>query len=303
MSGTVSSATSLPAYVDLIYPTLRAVEVLGGSALAREITNQLMADLAPTDEMIAITYPGREKSVLMDRMDWARSYSKLGGALESPRRGLFLLSPFGKDLLALPEEVARTQIMEMDRQVRATRRRSPGTENAADVPDAGGDIGDQDEDLELDGEGDWRDLLLERLHRLSPGGFEEFVLYLLRTFGMELTRTGASGDEGVDGIGTAPISEVLSSRVAVQAKRYDPKSTLGREVVALFQNDARTKGAERAILVSLGRFSEPARRAAIIATPTVDLIDGARLCELVLKQEAGVRRVPQVDEHWFDRFD
>jgi hypothetical protein len=29
----------------------------------------------------------REKSVLIDRMDWARSYSKLGGAFESPRRG------------------------------------------------------------------------------------------------------------------------------------------------------------------------------------------------------------------------
>ena len=92
--------------------------------------------------------------------------------------------------------------------------------------------------------------------------------------------------------------------MAVEAlKRYDPTSTLGREVVALFQNDARTKGAERAILVTLGRFSEPARRAAIVATPTVDLIDGARLCDLVLEQEIGVKRLPRVDAAWFDRFD
>jgi len=64
------------------------------------------------------------------------------------------------------------------------------------------------------------------LHRLSPAGFEEFTLYLLRTFGIELTRVGGVGDEGIDGLGLAPISAVLSSRVAVQAKRYDPTPRL-----------------------------------------------------------------------------
>ncbi|MHB1890579.1 MAG: restriction endonuclease, partial [Acidimicrobiales bacterium] len=150
---------------------------------------------------------------------------------------------------------------------------------------------------------DWTDALLNRLHQLSPEGFEEFVMYLLRTYGLELTRVGGTGDEGIDGIGTAPISPVLSSRVAVQAKRHDPTSTLGRDVVALFQRDAAAAGAERAVLVTLGRFSEPARKAATVTTPTVDLIDGQRLCELVLEQEVGIRIVPQVQEAWFDRFD
>jgi restriction system protein len=73
--------------------------------------------------------------------------------------------------------------------------------------------------------------------------------------------------------------------------------------VALFQRDAQTKGAERAILVTLGKFSEPARKAAIASSPTVDLIDGERLSDLILKQEIGVRLSPQVNEAWFDRFD
>lgn len=146
-------------------------------------------------------------------------------------------------------------------------------------------------------------MLLTRLHRLSPDAFEEFALYLLRLYGLQLTRVGGSGDEGVDGIGTAPISPVLSSRVAVQVKRYDPQGKpIGREVVALFQRDAQTKGAERAILVTLGKFSEPARKAATATTPTVDLIDGERLAELVLDREVGVRREPVVNEGWFDRF-
>ena len=34
-----------------------------------------------------MTYEGREKSILIDRLDWARSYCKLGGVLESPSGG------------------------------------------------------------------------------------------------------------------------------------------------------------------------------------------------------------------------
>lgn len=62
---------------------------------------------------------------------------------------------------------------------------------------------------------DWKSQLLQRLHQLPPEGFEKFVIYLLRRYGLQLQHTGASGDEGVDAIGTAPLSPVLSSRVAV----------------------------------------------------------------------------------------
>lgn len=55
--------------------------------------------------------------------------------------------------------------------------------------------------------------------------------------------------------------------------------------------------------MTLGKFSEPARKAAIASTPTVDLIDGKRLSDLILEQELGVRLSPHVNEAWFDRFD
>jgi hypothetical protein len=42
----------------------------------------------------------------------------------------------------------------------------------------------------------------------------EFVIYLLRTYSLQLTRVGGSGDEGIDGSGFAPITPVLSSPVA-----------------------------------------------------------------------------------------
>ncbi len=290
----------LPPYIDLILPTLRAVETLGGSALAREITAQVTADIEATDEMLSLTYDGREKSVLLDRMDWARSYATLGGFLDRPSRGVFVLSAAGRDILSLPEEDATPVVRETDRRIRAARHQSRSTANSASEPG-----GEEDPTADVDSEADvaWREDMLERLHRLSPEGFEEFVVYLLRLYGMELTRRGGPGDEGIDGIGLAPINAVLASRVAVQAKRYEPSKVHGREVVALFQRDAAAAGAERAVLVTLGRFSSAARNAATAATPTVNLVDGEKLCDLIEEQAVGLRTVRRVDDSFFDRFD
>jgi restriction system protein len=280
----------------LIYPTLKAVAALGGSAQGREITNRVLEDIGASDDQIAVTYDNRPKSVLIDRLEWARSYAKLGGALDSPQRGLYVLSTLGREILSLPMEEGVNAVREMDRRVRANRTRS---RSGADDGDGAPPV---EEEIEAEDTG-WTEVLLSRLHRLTPEGFEEFVMYLLRTYGLELTRVGGTGDQGIDGIGIAPISPVLSSRVAVQAKRYDPTSPVGREVVALFQRDAAAAGAERAVLVTLGRYTEAARQASIATTPTVDLIDGEKLCQLVREKEIGLRIVPQVHEEWFDRFD
>lgn len=304
------TAKDLPRYSDFILPVVKAVGALGGSAQASEVVEHVLADFNPTEEMLAVTFENRpHHSVLIDRILWGRSYAKLIGALESPKTGVFLITALGKRLLTLPESEARRQVLQLDREYRRNRTKK-GTKSqtgneplhdaaSADKPDA---------EIE-DGDGSgmpftFQDALLERLHKLSPGGFEEFVLYLLRLYGMELERVGGTGDEGIDGIGTAPISPVMSSRVVVQVKRYEPnRKPVGREVVALFQNDARVKGAERAVLVTLGRFTEAARKAATAATPTVDLIDGTRLTKLVLDQQLGVKTEPQIDPSWFDRFD
>ena len=296
----------VPSYQDLILPTVRAVDELGRSAKAREITSRVLEDLAPSDEMLSVTFPDRPgEPVLIARLQWARSYAKLIGALESPARAVFLLTPLGADLLAMPMADAMERIKILDRDFRRNRPRPgvrSGPASTTDDIEIGDDLPTEVE--ERSGLESWRTLLLRRLHRLSPDAFEEFVLYLLRLYGLELERVGGAGDEGIDGIGTAPISPVLSSRVAVQVKRYDPSGrAVSREVVALFQRDAQTKGAERAILVTLGKFSEPARRAANATSPTVDLIDGEKLADLILAQEVGVRMKPQVDESWFDRFD
>lgn len=286
----------IPTYGDLMLPVLKAVVALGGSGTGREISATVVEAEAFPEEMLAVSYEGRDTSILLDRLNWARSYCKLGGVLDSPRRNLFLVTDLGREIAGLDVDEAQQRLHEIDRVVRRARRKTPKLPEHAS--------GDEDDVKDPPGDDEvWREILLGRLHQLTPDAFEHFVLYVLRSQGMELKRVGGTGDEGIDGIGTAPISSVLSTTVAVQAKRYEPSKTIGRETVALFQSDAIAAGAEHGVLITTGRFSAPARRAALGRHPTIDLIDGEKLSDLCLEEEIGISLSPSVHESFFDRFE
>lgn len=138
----------LPAYSDLILPTIRAVAALGGSATAREVSSRVVGDQGFTDEMLAVQQPSRpDSSVLMERVQWARSYAKLIGALESPNRGVFLVTALGKDLLAMPQEEAQRRTYELDREYRRGRaKRAKAKSVTSAVVDTEDVSADEDEE-------------------------------------------------------------------------------------------------------------------------------------------------------------
>ncbi|WP_246394812.1 restriction endonuclease [Corynebacterium anserum] len=73
---------------------------------------------------------------------------------------------------------------------------------------------------------------------LPSEGFEKSIIHLLPRQGLQLQHTGGSGDEDVDAIGTAPLSPVLSSRVAVQIERSSRGQTHWQRDLGLYQRNA-----------------------------------------------------------------
>ena len=302
---------------ELLLPILQVIDSSGGSARTCEIGDAVGEHLNLPEELLALGSAKSGERIFPTRISWALSYSKVVGSVENPRRGFYVLTTLGRDLLAMPEDRAdeelRRRLPEAYRAREQSRQASKvqyaGTDGGDEFPSLTGTDGDTSPLIESGESTEWRRALLARLHEMSPTGFERFVLYLLGSFDLELEHTGGTGDEGLDGIGIAPISRVLSARVAVQVKRYNPESSagIGRSDVALFQRDAKVAGAERAIMVTLGRFTRAARKAARATTPMVDLIDGEKLCdlvnELVAEQDVGVRIVRQVVPEFFDRFE
>lgn len=300
--------SDLPSYSDLMPLVVRAVDSLGGSASRHEIINTVAELVDLPDEALAVAYPNRpDVKVFPNRVGWALSYLKAGGALESGGRSIWVLTTRGRELAALPEAELERAVATLDRRVRrekAARRRTQQAAEGTGADEQADDAGTSDDDpdgQEPEDTEPWREQLLSRLHRMTPQGFERFVVLVLRNLGLDLRRVGGAGDEGIDAIGTAPLGPVLSTRVAVQIKRYDPERAVSRDVVALLQRDAQARGAERAILVTLGRFTPSAREAAVSYLPTVELIDGERLGELAAEQRVGLSL--QVDEHLISSLD
>lgn len=299
------SEQGMPTHQELVLPVLRALKEMGDSAASRDIITQVAENYPDAEKLGQITYPTRPNvSVLEDRAGWSLSTAKRIAAIEQPSRGVYLITEFGEKLLGMPQLDALELIKDVDREKYREQRAAKALREQTEIPKDSESAREVDEGDENDA-GNWREQLLNRLHQMSPEGFEKFIIFLLKQYDLKLTHIGGSGDEGIDAIGTAPLSPVLSSRVAVQVKRYRPDGRpIGRETVALFQRDAMTRGAERAILVTLSRFTDAARKAATDASPTVDLIGGHQLTDLILKSEnCGVQLAPVVNEKWFDRFD
>ncbi|WP_420613354.1 DUF2034 domain-containing protein [Candidatus Spongiisocius sp.] len=290
---------NIPSRRDLWLPILRAVVALGGSGIPREIADTIIEGEGFSEEMATITYGEHNPvSILHDRLGFARIDCRLMGVLESPRRGLWLITELGRGVMGLPELDAQECLNQLDRTAKkAQREKSHREKSKGDV------LTEEVTALDDSDQESWREDLLKCLHGLTPDGFERFVRHLLRSLNMELKRTGGVGDQGIDLIGTAPISPVLTVTVAVQAKRYAPSVSVGRAEVALFQADASARGAEYGILVTTSRFTRSARETAQDRRPTITLIDGERLADLCLDEEVGIVIRPVVDPDFFGRFE
>ncbi len=84
---TVSDGLHIPAYSDLLWPTLRAVREIGNSGTNEEIVERVLADEGFTEEQLAVPANNGRSGLIEYRLAWARSHLK-GMALleEQPAR-------------------------------------------------------------------------------------------------------------------------------------------------------------------------------------------------------------------------
>ena len=122
---------------------------------------------------------------------------------------------------------------------------------------------------------------------MTPSAFELLAAELLLTAGFDDVKvTGRSGDGGIDGIGTYRPAGLVSFRTAFQCKRY--AGSVGPSAVRDFRGSF-VGQADRGIIITTGSFTATAMEEAVRAgAPTVDLIDGEELCDLLKQHQIGV---------------
>src|SRR5689334_14899484 len=118
---TTADEPSIPTYRDVLYPTLRALDQLGGSGRKDEVNETVIALLGLTDEQLAVEYPPTGKahgSKVLHRLAFARSSLKLAGGLDNSQRGVWALNDRGRELLTLGDDAARAADSAMRKDLR-----------------------------------------------------------------------------------------------------------------------------------------------------------------------------------------
>jgi restriction system protein len=286
----------IPSYRDLLIPVLTVIEQAHGSLTKSEVDDAVVELLGISDDQLAVAYPpgsSAKGSKVLHRIAFARSSMKLVGALDNSIRGVWTITPEGRELLETGDEAARRADMEARRKY-YRKNQSLSTATTATEEQAEEDTSE----LAATSPDSWRTELLDTVQNLTADAFERLCARLLRAAGCrDVKVTRSSGDEGIDGVGTLEIS-LLSFPVFFQAKKY--AGTVGPNIVRELRGSMVGRG-DKGILITTGRFSSGAKEeAGRPGAPPIDLIDGDRLCDLMLEHELGVEMQPVVNSQYLD---
>lgn len=284
----------LPRYDDILWPTLKAVDALGGSGTISEIDDRVIADMVLPEEALSVVYEKSGVPIIPDRISWARSYLKMAGLLGSGGRGIWVVTEAGRRQLVDGSEQAvrrlvsdayndRAQIYRERAAAKANATLDREADDRADTvveAEAGrAEIVDA-EDLT------WTERLLAVLVDMQPDAFERLCQRLLRESGfIKVEVTGKSGDGGIDGHGVLRVN-LISFQVLFQAKRW--QSAVSSPVVRDFRG-AMVGRADKGLIITTSTFTRDARiEATRDGAPAIDLIDGEDLCRLLKDNNIGV---------------
>ena len=275
---------NVPTFSDLLWPALKALKALGGSAANDELLEKIIEIEGIPEAVQSIPHTNGIQSQLSYRLGWAKTYLKKSGSIENATRGVWTLTKYGESLTKAGCEQIPKLVRDQTAQIKpilvVQQKESPNSDT--------------------DSQESWKDKLINAILTLKPDAFERLSQRILREAGfIKVEVLGRSGDGGIDGVGVLRIN-LLSFQVFFQCKRY--RGTVGAATVRDFRG-AMVGRTDKGLIITTGTFSADAKREATRdGAPSIDLIDGDLLCDLMKKHKLGIRiemvEMISVDENW-----
>lgn len=302
----------IPDYQALMLPvlTVAAEGAIRVPAAAETVADRLGLSDEEREEML----PSGKQRVLHNRIHWAKFYMTKAGLIASPQRGVFVATEAGTALLNQQPariDVERLKAYPAFRAFYDQTGTSQPIDQAAAVAEATASGATPEEQIDAASgllASALKADLLARIIEQSPAFFERLIVELLVAMGYggshedAARRLGKSGDGGIDGI--IDEDRLGLDRIYVQAKRYAPGSAVGRPEIQGFVGSLVGLGASKGVFVTTSSFSKQAQDYARGLQQRIILIDGERLCDLMIEFDVGVRRyrsieVKRIDEDFF----
>ena len=262
-------------YDQMLIPTLRALQMLGGSANIEELNSKVVAILQLSEDMQNVLHKeGGTVTAVEYRLAWSRTYLKKYGLIDNSSRGVWSFSDsFDGNIDGLSsEEIVKT--------VRLIKKNNAEhTENDNSIADDDGELYEESVD--------WREKLRTVLLGMTSDAFERLTLRLLRESGFtQVEVTGKSNDHGIDGKGIIRLHGIMSFHMIFQCKRY--KGSVTPSEIRDFRGAMQGR-ADKGLFITTGSFTSEAKKEAIRdGAPPLDLIDGDDLIERLKDMGLGI---------------
>ncbi len=269
-----------PSYDKFFEPTMKALEMLGGSGTNDEIYKKILVITNLPDDVIEEMHSFTLTEVEY-RVAWAKTYLKNFGAIENSKQGVWSLTEKGTLML----KSGKIDSAEIRRYTQKKFKRK----------------NKESEDTPVIESRSWREQIADRLFSLDPYAFERLAQRLLRECGFtDVEVTKKSGDGGIDGTGKLRINGIFSFNVAFQCKRY--KGQVGAPQIRDFRGSL-TTNVEKGVLITTGTFSREAKAEAVCnGKKLIDLMDGEELINKLAEYNIGLHEVKsyEIDEDFFN---
>ncbi len=304
---------TVPDYQALMLPVLAASSQ--GEVRISDVRNNLAKRLELTPEDLDQQLPSGRQGLFENRVHWAKFYLSKAGLVENTRRGHFVITALGRQVLdEHPTRLDNESLNRFDAFKRFKEQSAERTNldqslpesartSATETPDEVMRIAHKQIESSLAQE------LLDRIRAAPPDFFERLIVRLLLSMGYggsvaDAGRAlGRSGDDGVDGV--IDQDALGLDRVYVQAKRYALGNNIGSGAIRDFFGSLDRHKAAKGLFVTTSSFSPSARETADFLSKRIVLIDGGLLTELMLRYNVGCRvedtlHIKKIDEDFFE---
>ena len=282
-----------PDFQSLMLPLLR----LAGDGFEhafKDAVEAIAEEFKLTEEERQELLPSSSRTTLFyNRLAWAKTHMTMAGLLQGARRGVFCITPRGRELLASrPARVDLKILQQYPDYERARRGDVSGTEVSIPAIPVIDELTPEEtiDQAHMALRNDLARELLEAIKQCSPAFFELLIVKLMIKMGYGGSReeagraVGRSGDGGIDGV----INEdrLGLDAIYLQAKRWE--GSVGRPDIQQFVGALAGQRANKGVFITTSRFTQEAKDYAASSNYKVVLIDGERLADLMVEHDLGV---------------
>lgn len=292
---------SIPKFFEFLGPTL---ELLTDGTIhnINSIRSKVADKMRITEDDRRIMLPSGKQATYANRITWAVVYLKKAGLIQTVSRGNYRATQNGINTFQKVGIKLNLQDLEKSKEFVKFRYGTNDENENHQLPTQtllSIDITPEDSMEKAHNEMTTMlsDELLNAIMERSPRFFERLVVELLVKMGYggafeeSGSVIGKTNDEGIDGV--IREDKLGFSSIYIQAKRWDPESTVSRPEIQKFVGALAGQAATKGLFITTASFSKEAKNYANnrAYNTKVVLVDGKALAKLMIENGVGVSTV------------